>query len=185
MTKEHILTQAAFDKFLDWLGPDREQAGKKYEDIRRRLIKLFTCRGCAEAEELTDETINRVIEKAPEMADTYVGDPTAYFYTVAKYVYLEYTKRKPYVAPPPPPDPSDELEKESRCLDECMEKIPPNNRDLILLYYRQEKQTKIDYRKQLADQLGIGMNALRIKMCRIRASLEECLVNCVGQEITK
>jgi RNA polymerase sigma factor (sigma-70 family) len=182
MANDDNFSQGDFDRFLKWLDPDHEQAGTKYKEIQRRLIKLFTCRGCFEAEELADETINRVIKKMAEIADNYDGEPIAYFYGVARNVWLEYTKRKPFVAPPPPPDPPEELEKESRCLDECMEKLPPDNRALVLSYYQEEKQAKIDYRKRLADELGIGMNALRIKMCRIRASLQECLIECVSRE---
>jgi hypothetical protein len=65
-----------------------------------------------------------------------------------------------------------------------MEKLPPDNRVMVLSYYQEEKQAKIDYRKRLADELGINMNALRIKMCRIRASLQECLMECVKREKT-
>ena len=42
-----------------------------------------------------------------------------------------------------------------------------------------EVATKIDHRKQMADELGIGMNALRIRAHRIRTGLEECLKECL------
>ena len=58
MNKDWILTQESFDALLNWLDPRREEAGQKYEDIRLRLIKIFTCRGCLEPEDLADETIN-------------------------------------------------------------------------------------------------------------------------------
>ena len=48
MNKDWFLTQEAFDALLAWLDPEREAAGRKYEEIRLRLIKLFTCRGCSE-----------------------------------------------------------------------------------------------------------------------------------------
>ena len=44
------LTPELFEQLLDWLNPDREQAGRDYEALRRRLIKLFTCRGCSDPE---------------------------------------------------------------------------------------------------------------------------------------
>jgi hypothetical protein len=52
MNKNWVLSQEAFDALLDWLDPDREQAGIKYEQIRLRLIKIFTGRGCSDAEDL-------------------------------------------------------------------------------------------------------------------------------------
>ena len=79
MNKDWILTQESFDALLNWLDPRREEAGQKYEDIRLRLIKIFTCRGCLEPEDLADETINRVSKKLPDIQDSYEGDPTRYF----------------------------------------------------------------------------------------------------------
>src|SRR5215207_6031462 len=82
-----------FEHLLEWLDPDRERAGARYEEIRRALIKIFTTRGCAEPEDLADETITRVCRKVRTIAPTYVGDPANYFYGVAKNVHLEYLRR--------------------------------------------------------------------------------------------
>ena len=80
MKKKWELTQAAFEKLLAWLDTDRDRAGSKYETIRLRLIKIFTCRGCLEVEELADETINRVVSRVDEVASDYQGDhPSLYF----------------------------------------------------------------------------------------------------------
>lgn len=186
MNKEWVLTQEAFDKLLLWLDPNREQAGKKYEEIRRRLIKLFTCRGCRASEELADETINRVTKKVQELADTYNGDPALYFYGVAHNVHLEYLRRKQSAAPPPAPaGQPDETEQEYDCLEQCMQRLTLNNRELVLQYYREEKKAKIDHRKLLAQKLGIAVNALRIRAYRIRASLQECVQNCLAQEAAR
>ncbi len=92
--KDYALTPEAFNQLLDWLGPDRETAGKSYEEIRRRLIKIFTVRGCHIPEELADETFNRVGKKVAELAADYVGDPSLYFFGVAHKVFLEYLKAK-------------------------------------------------------------------------------------------
>jgi hypothetical protein len=88
MKKGWVLTQESLDTLLDWLDPDRESAGCKYEAIRVRLIKIFICRGCAEAEELADETINRAASKLHEIKDNWEGDPALYFYKIAQYVFF-------------------------------------------------------------------------------------------------
>jgi DNA-directed RNA polymerase specialized sigma24 family protein len=181
MNKDWILTQESFDALLDWLNPRREEAGLKYEEIRLRLIKIFTCRGCLDPEDLADETINRVSKKLSDIRSGYEGDPTRYFYGVANKVHMEYLRRKPPPVPPPLPGNSDELEKEYECLEECIKKLRPDHRGLVLEYYQEEKRTKIDRRKQLADQLGIALNALRIRAHRIRGSLFECVRNCVNE----
>jgi DNA-directed RNA polymerase specialized sigma24 family protein len=179
MKKDWTLTQESFDALLSWLDPDREQAGLKYEEIRRRLLKLFTCRGCYEAEDLADETINRVSGRLKEIEDTFVGDPARYFYGVANKVHLEFQRRKQVPVPPPPVTDVADIEQEYDCLERCMQRLTPENRALVLQYYQEEKKAKIDHRRRLAEQLGIALNALRIRAHRIRASLQECVQSCV------
>ena len=45
-------------------------------------------------------------------------------------------------------------------------------------YYRDEKQQKIDHRKELAEQLGISENALRLRTFRLRGELTTCVKKC-------
>ena len=184
MKKDWILTQESFDALLAWLNPGREEAGRKYEEIRLRLIKIFTCRGCSEPEDLADETINRVSKKLKEIESTYTGDRAPYFCGVANKVHLEYLRRRPLPTPPVQPGDSEDVEKEYTCLEQCMEKLTPNNRKLVLLYYQGERTAKIVHRKLLADQLGIALNALRIRAHRIRSSLQNCVEKCLGQQAT-
>lgn len=181
MNNKWVLTQEAFDNFLVWLDPNRERAAKKYEEVRRRLIKIFTCRGCPEAEDLADETINRVIRKAQEMTDSYVGDPALYFYGVARNVHLEHVRKTSATLPLPPKDLPQQKEIESGCLEECMGLLPDEQREWVLEYYKDEKRAKIDHRKEMAFRLGIAPNALRIRMYRIRAGLQDCVVSCLRQ----
>ncbi|HEX2521137.1 MAG TPA: hypothetical protein VHP35_03365 [Terriglobia bacterium] len=181
MKKDWDLSQAAFDQLLSWLNPDREEAGKKYEQIRVRLIKMFTCRGCVTPEDLADDTINRVASKVPEIAPSYTGDPALYFLGVAHNVCLEHFRKKPEPEPPPLPDDSEQKEQMDECLGQCMERLTAKNRQLILDYYREEKHSKIDHRKELAQRLGIALNALRIQACRIRASLQQCVFECLNR----
>ncbi len=181
MKQESPLTQAAFDSLLAWLDPDRDQAGKKYEYIRRRLIKIFDCRGRHDAEDLADETINRVTLKAAKIAEEYVGDPALYFYGVANKVYLESVRKRPAPAPPPPPDTFAEVEQEYECLEKCLEQISLNSRELILEYYQNDKRVKVEYRRKLAERLGIAQNAVRIRAYRIRLALQRCVQACLEQ----
>jgi DNA-directed RNA polymerase specialized sigma24 family protein len=184
MNKDWTLTQEAFDTLLAWLDPNRDEAGRKYEDIRRRLIKIFACRGCCEAEDLADETINRVSSKLRIIQSDYSGDPDRYFYGVANKIHREYLRRKRASMTPVPTPASGDVEKEYQCLDRCLQQLTPNNRELVLGYYQQERRAKIDHRRNLAEQLGIALNALRIRAHRIRASLQECVERCVSEATT-
>ena len=179
MNDDTDITQSNFDLLLAWLDPDRDEAGKKYEQIRKRLIKFFECRGRHDAEELADETITRVSRKVEKIAKDYVGDKALYFYGVAKYVYHEAVRKPPPVVLPPSIVKSEDTEKEFECLDQCMEQLSVNNRELMLEYYKYEKRAKIEHRKALAEKLGVAQNALRIRAHRIRLTLEECLRTCL------
>jgi DNA-directed RNA polymerase specialized sigma24 family protein len=182
--KSKVLSQDSFERLLSWLDQDRERAGKRYEEVRNKLIKVFTCRGCPVPEELADQTIDRVANKVRELADVYVGDPLSYFYGVARNVHLEYLRKSATPAVVlPSPDLTHDIEQEYECLEQCMNQLTQDNRKLILEYYRDEKKLKIDHRKELAERLGIALNALRIRTHRIRAVLQECVQNCVNQQV--
>jgi len=178
-----VLAQEDFDRLLHWLDADVEAAGREYETIRQRLIKIFARRGCSEAEDLADETINRVTAKLETIIDDYEGSPRFYFYRVAQLVHMEYLKR------PRPPEVScdlsafsEEKEREYECLDSCLERLSPDQRELVLQYYQKDKRAKIEGRQRLAERLGIAVNALRIRAHRIRARLQQCLNECLEEQ---
>lgn len=182
MQKHWDITQDAFDKFLAWLDSDRDRAGARYEDIRRKLIGIFIGRGCPGGEDLADETINRVIARMQEIAGTYTGDPVYYFYGVARNVHREHVRKPADSFPLPIPESLEEKERRDQCLELCMKNFAPENRRLVLEYYSKDKSAKIAQRKKMARRLGISETALRVKMHRIRASLQICLEACLQQE---
>jgi len=189
MKKDWTITEETFNNFLSWLHPDRDEAGRKYESIRRHLIIILTCRGCADAEDLADETINRVIRRAQQMADTYIGEPTPYFITVANNLYLEYVAKRKTRSElplnlPQPPEPDLEEEREYACLEVCIQELTPASRGMLLRYYQGDKQAKIDHRKKLAKELGIDLNALRIRTYRARVTLQQCIDECLASDTT-
>lgn len=168
-------TQADFDKLLRWLHPDRDEAGRIYAKIQLRLIKIFCCRGCCNAEDLADKTINVVISKVDRLAETYVGDPAVYFYAVAKKIFLEQLKVKPPPEPPRPDPRPPELDFVCEQLDSCLEELPSADRDLVLRYHEGDKQEKIKNRKKIAEELKMTRNALRIKVFHLHARLRDCI----------
>jgi hypothetical protein len=182
--KTHEITKADFDALLAWLDEDGDAAGCKYNEIRRGLIIMFAGRGCPDGEELADETINRVALKAAQLAKLYEGNPANYFYGVANNVHKEWLRDPRKIVIPPPitkPD-VDEIEQLHRCLDRCLEeKLGPGERELTLDYYRSDERPMIEQRRSLAVGLGIGQNALRIRLCRNRADLLPCILKCLDR----
>jgi DNA-directed RNA polymerase specialized sigma24 family protein len=183
MTKGE-LTKEAFDQLLRWLDSDREKAAAKYERIRLRLIRIFASRGCFEAEDLADQTINVILVKIDWLSESYEGEPALYFYAVAKKVFLEQLKKKP-LPPLPPPEPDrTEIELKSRCLEQCLQQeLTPAEQDLVRKYHEGDGQERIRLRKAMAKQLGISLNALRIRLFHLLARLRPCVNNCVRQEL--
>ena len=181
-----------FNDLLGWLDPDRERAARIYEDIRKKLIRIFVCRGCISADELADKTFDRVGHKVREIAPTYSGDPALYCYGVAHKIYLECLRKPQFPLAVPAPDPRldlerDDLERDHECLEACMGGLPNgdrplSNREIILQYYQEDKQAKIANRRRLADTLGISVGSLRILAHRIRAILEDCVLKCLRDE---
>ena len=187
--KDWELTEESFDLFLSWLSEDREVAGRKYEDIRRRLITILECRACTQPEEIADEALNRFIRRLPELIHTYSGEPFPYILVIARNVQHEKNKKQPL----PLPDNLDEVaaepletdevaERVHDCLDKCLSKLAPKSRTLLMDYYQNEKQDKIDFRKILAQQLGIAANALRLRVHRLRTNVHACMSSCLGPD---
>ena len=168
------LTQSSFDRLLFSLDPDRDRAGEQYEVIRRKLVKFFECRTSPNPEDDADETISRVARRIEE--GEAIQNLPAYFYGVARLVLLE-------AAPAMQPEEDAAGEEEARlgCLQRCLEALPGTSRELLVSYYLGDKGGRIRQRHQLAANLGIPMNALRIRMHRLRATLEDCVTRCLGQ----
>jgi len=179
-----ILTQEAFEKLLERFSSDRQEAGRQYELMRAKLLRFFECRWSPSPEQQVDETIDRVARKIEE--GTSIANLVAYFFEVAHYVNMESIKPQKFVALDDLPEQPGELSAEDdqkearlRCLDVCLDKLSLEARQLILNYYVETKRAKIDSRLQLAQASTI--NALRIRTCRIRKNLEQCVRNCVSR----
>ena len=174
------ITQEQFDQLLQWLDPDRDKAAQQYEWIRKRLIKIFVSRGSHSPEELADATINRVARLLPQIRSDYVGKPAHYFSGVANFIWLEWLKKQkvPAVLAPTPVASAEDEELDYECLQKCLGELSEPEWKLVIEYYREEKHAKIDHRKKLAEETKLAMNALRIRACRIRRSLGECVKLC-------
>jgi DNA-directed RNA polymerase specialized sigma24 family protein len=168
--------------------------------MRRRLARYFDRRNCPSPDDLADETLNRVARKLEEKGEIVGASPAHYCYIVAKFVFLEFGRRSEHnqtslddnpgtsrvmagLAVPSRPD-EDALAKEKLfdCLERCLGKLQPEDRELILDYYRGEQRAKIERRSILAARLGLTTNALSIRACRLRSRLEICVSACAQRK---
>lgn len=175
------------NSLLTWLDADRERAWEKYENIKQRLIKIFAWRHASDPEDLADETITRVARKVSEISGSYVGDPSRYFYGMAKVVLHQYNKRASkgepetaaYLIGRGREDEAETRELEYDCLHKCMLTLTEENRKLLLIYYGNTKEEKIKARQVLATEMGSSLAALRIRIYRLRTTLKECISKCM------
>jgi DNA-directed RNA polymerase specialized sigma24 family protein len=173
-----------------------DSGGEKYLEMRRRLADYFARRQCAAADDLADETLNRVARRLSEEPGITDTPPGRYCYITAKFVFLEHLRRATpdsNVTPPgdgemlsslaaPAAPNADVRQRLLDCLDRCLETLAPRDRELILEYYRGDERARIEHRRALAARLGLTLNAVSIRACRIRDTLEACVRSCQAEE---
>jgi len=67
------------------------------------------------------------------------------------------------------------LEELFQQLDCALSKLERADRELILNYYQKSGRSKIEHRKAIAKQVGLQLNALRLRAYRIRMQLSSIL----------
>lgn len=190
MARDSVIPPESFDEILAWLNPDRDVAAQMYVQLRHDLAKLFMWGRCPDPEGMTDDTLDRVAKKVHEVRQSYQGDPRLYFRAVANNLIKEnFKKIKTQVSLDDidlPEQQTIETAEETAdiedCLQSCLRKLDNEKRKLILAYYAKEKQAKIDYRHELAQRLGISVETLRVRVFRIRVSIEGCIESCLKRK---
>jgi RNA polymerase sigma factor (sigma-70 family) len=174
-------------RFLKWLNPDPDLAAQIYEAIRQKLISYFIRRACSDSEGLADQTIDRVIRLLSSLNGSLPDNQLRYCYGIAKYIHREYwriqvnpnrgtvTDREPN---PYRAESAEGHEVIEKCLYLCLQKLDERKRETFIRYYLTETQAKNEFRQQLADKLGITINALRLQMLRLKTELRICITEC-------
>jgi DNA-directed RNA polymerase specialized sigma24 family protein len=168
--KRNDLDREGLEALLRALGPDRELAGRNYEDLRRRLINLFAWEQFDAADELADEALNRLAKKV--MDGTEIPNLDRFAFGIARLLMQEEGRRKRNLqsvllelqrGTPHSPD-WGSLD----AMDRCLAALPKDRRELIERYYAED-------RVALARSLDISVNALRNRAMRIREELFKCV----------
>jgi len=180
-------------KLLSRLDPDITRAWEKYEDIRRRLAKFFEWNHCSGADDLADEVLDRVAAKSDSEE---IRECDSYSFGVARFVCLEAHKKMHREtrsedlpggenALPDAHDQSAEIigrlyeERRLACLRQCLAKLLPGDKELIIQYYSAEEEKQKTLRRKLAETLGLKLGTLRVRTNRLREQLERCVKPCV------
>ena len=192
MARDPVIPPKSFDEILDWLNPDRDEAANIYVQLRADLTKIFAWNRCADPDGLTDEVLDRVARKVHAVRPNFEGDPKLFFYGVARNLIKESPKRLEKQVSIEGADlaaPDAAVEDESaimreECLHSCLQKLSAEKRELVLSYYAKEKQAKIDHRTEMARQMGLSVETLRVRLHRIRGVLEKCIERCLDENET-
>lgn len=192
LREEPQLTQVAFGRLLTWLDEGIDSHGERYLEMRRRLVSYFDRRNRPDADELADETLSRIGRTLEQDGHIETTPPARYCYVVARFVLLEDFRRerrhtrldatwqvdRAGAAAAANADQAAERERRLDCLDRCLDELTGDQRQLIVEYYAEAQRERIERRRALAARLGITMNALAIRACRIRDTLQACIERC-------
>ncbi len=175
------LSQVAFEVLLANLDPDRDRAGQKYELLRLKIMKFFTWQTIPSADDLTDDVLNIAARKLSEGEQ--IGNLSAYCLAVARNLVMERVreqrKQREALQDPsfaPAKEAGEDRERLLEQLERCLAELPAADRSLLLTYYGANHRARIEARKALAGELGIPLNALRIRAWRLRARLEAAIL---------
>lgn len=169
--------------FLAWLASGALNEEDFYESARRRLSMFFAGRNCIDPESLADRTLDLAMRKLRDIPAE--ANPIAYLIGIAKNIYRDELRsmQKAEVIRSAQttisPQPQSELERRHNCLEDCLNEMPTDERKLVIGYYSESKQAKIDRRKQLAEQFGLSLNALRNRVFRLNQRLAICVTSCL------
>jgi DNA-directed RNA polymerase specialized sigma24 family protein len=160
--------------------------GSGYQLLRLKLIKYFEWQRCIAAEELADETIDRVARKIAEGQQ--IDNLRGFSYGVARLVFKEYERAqrrqlRAFASLPTSTDevdcPNEAEEPRLDCHKKCLKELPEAERDLIIAYCKPDGRPKKERRRDLAAKLGIKIENLRLKAFRIREKLDKCSTDCL------
>mgnify|MGYP001765457057 CR=1 FL=1 len=158
------LTPEELERLLGCLDPDRDIAARIYLQLHRKLVKYFEWRDVPYAEELADETLNRLAR-----ASESIRNPAAFAMGVARNVLREFQRDRRRMLPDAPSLTEPPADGEMERLSVALAQLAPVDRELICAYYREGKPKEV--RQELAIRIRITPNALRIRVCRIRDRL--------------
>lgn len=172
----------AFRLLIDKLDGDDVTAGDAYNGLRASIARFFSLKHDTDPEAAADVTINRLASKLGQ--GTQIENITAYAFGIARLVYLErrrsvererkagselYSLRS---------DPSiaDDGDDSVTRMKKCFESLPADDRSLLRDYYApMTNMTKHERREHLSGKIGISLNALRLRVHRLRQRLADCL----------
>lgn len=181
--KRETLTN--FDRLFEKLSHDGSKPEVFYERLHQKLETVFRLKGLKQSDIAADESLDRLAAKL-EDKHYKTEEIERLAFSIARYVYKEFYRgeskeekaidgfRQTLLNA----DPQGEIEKEKRWQIQLrvLERLPAEDRQLLLDYYKEgTSKFKDQWREQLAKSRNLSKNSLRVKVLRIRTKLEKIL----------
>lgn len=185
--------RASFDNFLLYLDADRERAAERYNKLHQSLISFFRLHGSSDPESRAGKTLEILCRQVAE--GRVFEDLDKYSVGVARNVLLKERERSGsshvslddlqtdydlrFSCPPQQSlaetEASESLRRE--CMRSCVGELPEDDRLLITKYSGAGGHDK-GTREELAKEARISLDALRVRVHRIRTALKKCFLRC-------
>ena len=189
----------SLSSLLALLHHDPVEAATAYRRLQQRLVRFFNLTAASDPQQLADETIKRLAQRAAEDAAAVpvanANDPasaeggspmirsaTALVSGVAREVLQGDLSRSQsndqavvdwFAQTSKAFDPN--RERRQAILRSCLSRLSPERRRLIENYYGWSSSNKAERHLQLARSLDLNLDALHAKVLRSRAQLESCV----------
>jgi DNA-directed RNA polymerase specialized sigma24 family protein len=174
---ESSFDQTCFGKLFRLLEPDVQTIEARFRRCRLKLVKFFAWRHCDDPDNLADETIARLLKNVHAGQELSADNPYSYVYAIATNVFQEYlrTKKKGRVLLDLDAVPEIAISVVvDDCKRHCLEQLSHAERELLAHYYLED-----DDRNSIALEQSQSLNALRLRVHRIKHRLRCCWQDCV------
>lgn len=176
------LSPESWDRLLGALASDPDSAAREYETLRRKLLMYFGQRRIDDPDSQADIVFDRLARKIEEGVE--IREPHGYALGIARLVLLEAKSTAARKALNEPElrlrqsqqdEPDPDAQEMAAYLEKCLALLDAATRTWLVDYYSDSGKTRIERRERIARELGVGMNALRIRACRFREELRSCV----------
>jgi DNA-directed RNA polymerase specialized sigma24 family protein len=168
---------------LTFLCPDDpDEANRHYLRLHRKLEGYFRLRGMIDPIRDADDTLDRAARKIAEGVP--VPEVDKFCIGIARNVVLERLRQRKreesaflqFLDQNQNENTEALVDRITNLMRPCFDRLPQNDRDVLHAYCKvPEGISRAEHRRRLAERLKSTIAALRIRVTRLRRSLDECV----------
>lgn len=171
----------AFTALLHFLDPeDPDEANNKYLRLQRKLVGYFNLKGMfdpiTDAEDALQRAGKKILEGVP------IPDIDRFCMGIARNIVMERLRNRRREESAfirfmeISNDENTKTDRITELMKQCFEKLLPADRDLLISYCKVSPgKSRAEHRRQLAEDRGWSIEALRTRVTRLRRVLTDCV----------